>query len=741
MKQIIRDPQLDRLFGLLPVVYQERDAELGGPLQALLRVVNREVNVLEADIAQLYENWFVETCQDWAVPYIGDLIGYRHASPTGEFQNGIRERQRERVLVPRRDVANMVRARRRKGTLAVLEELARDVAGWPARAVEFHGLLATTQSVNHLRPTQRTISVRETNALEQLGTPFDTLAHTLDVRRINSSLNPGWYNLPNVGVFVWRLRVHSVTRSGATCLEEIAAHCYTFSPFRNDAQLYARPVPETDADHIAEEANLPVPIRRRALERHPERYVGPGRSLQVWVGRGEQNLEELKPEQIVAADLSDWLAYTPEFQRVAIDPELGRIVFHPDDRPDGVWVTYHVGFPADIGGGEYERHLAPLNLAPSNPAPTDQTSSIPFVCQVSKRGEVESIEVALERWQTHRAEQPHAIIEITDSEIYRERLSIILEHGEHLLIRAANHTRPVIEVTDRSPNRPDAFTIKSNRERPGGCLVLDGLAITGRAVRLEGMLCKVLIRDCTLVPGWGLDNDCEPMRPNEPSLEMYDSEACVRIEHSIIGSIRVRQNQVRAEPLCLHISNSIIDSTSPTRSAISRVGQAGAPFAHAQLHLTNSSIFGTVAVHTIEAENSLFMGELHVARRGIGCLRFSYISECSRTPRRYRCQPDGVEQTLREQPDWNTLITLERERRLQLERQRVTPQFESQRYGQATYARLGEHCADEITRGADDESEMGVYHNLFEPQRTQNLIARLEEFTPAGSDVGLIRAS
>jgi hypothetical protein len=510
--------------------------------------------------------------------------------------------------------------------------------------------------------------------------------------------------------------------------------------------LYARPVPETDSDQIAEEANLPVPIRRRALERHPERYVGPGRSLQIWVGRGEQILEELKPEQIVAADLSDWLAYTPEFKRVAIDPELGRIVFHPDDRPDGVWVTYHLGFPADIGGGEYERHLAPLNFAPANPAPanlapTESNSSTPFVCQVSKLGEVESIESALERWQTHRAEQPQAIIEIADSEIYRERLSITLEHGEHLLIRAANHARPVIEVTDRSPNRPDAFTIKSSRERPGGCLVLDGLAITGRAVRLEGMLCKVLIRHCTLVPGWGLDNDCEPMRPNEPSLEVYDSEACVRIEHSIIGSIRVRQNQVRAEPLCLHISNSIIDATSPTRSAISRVGQAGAPFAHVQLHLSNSTVFGTVAVHTIEAENSLFMGELHVARRGIGCLRFSYISECSRTPRRYRCQPDGIEQTLREQPDWNTLSTLERERHLQLERERVIPQFESQRYGQATYARLSEHCADEITRGADDESEMGVYHDLFEPQRTQNLIARLEEFTPAGSDVGLIKAS
>ena len=60
-------------------------------------------------------------------------------------------RSRLKVLVPRRDVANTIRQRRRKGTLAVLEDLARDSAGWPARAVEFFTQVAWTENVNHFR--------------------------------------------------------------------------------------------------------------------------------------------------------------------------------------------------------------------------------------------------------------------------------------------------------------------------------------------------------------------------------------------------------------------------------------------------------------------------------------------------------------------------------------------------------------------------------------------------------------
>jgi hypothetical protein len=54
---------------------------------------------------------------------------------------------------------------------------------------------------------------------------------------------------------------------------------------------------------------------------------------------------------------------------------------------------------------------------------------------------------------------------------------------------------------------------------------------------------------------------------------------------------------------------------------------------------------------------------------------------------------------------------------------------------------LSSGCAREIVRGAEDGSELGVYHDLYQPQREDNLTARLTESTPAGFDAGLIYVS
>jgi hypothetical protein len=151
-------------------------------------------------------------------------------------------------------------------------------------------------------------------------------------------------------------------------------------------------------------------------------------------------------------------------------------------------------------------------------------------------------------------------------------------------------------------------------------------------------------------------------------------------------------------------------------------------------------VFGQVQGHAIDlAENSIFDGLIKVARRQWGCMRFCYVTPGSRTPRRYNCQFDLVEQAVKEDPEMAT--DAEEEAALQRERLRVRPQFNSVRYGTPTYCRLAETCSEEIKRGADDESEMGVFHDLFQPQREANLRVRLEEYTPAGMEAGIIFAS
>ena len=65
----------------------------------------------------------------------------------------------------------------------MLEQVARDVAGWNARAVEFFEILATSQHMNHRRPeNQYGPDLRAWEPLERLDTAFNTVAHTVDVR-------------------------------------------------------------------------------------------------------------------------------------------------------------------------------------------------------------------------------------------------------------------------------------------------------------------------------------------------------------------------------------------------------------------------------------------------------------------------------------------------------------------------------------------------------------------------------
>src|SRR5690349_13251200 len=65
----------DRLFKLLPSLYRIADADRGGELQTLLALITGEADALHADVQQLWDDFFIETCQRWVIPYIGNLVG------------------------------------------------------------------------------------------------------------------------------------------------------------------------------------------------------------------------------------------------------------------------------------------------------------------------------------------------------------------------------------------------------------------------------------------------------------------------------------------------------------------------------------------------------------------------------------------------------------------------------------------------------------------------------------------
>ena len=198
------------LYSRLPEIYRIKDFEIfqTGQLKSYLAAVEKIFSALHYNIESLYNDLFIETCDDWVIPYIGDLLGTSHLS--GE----------SRTL--RADVADTIALRRRKGTIGAIEKLTYDLTDWGVHCKELRENLVWNQNINHLRPDMGGISpfspplinietvirggtanLRNPAALSLLNTPFDTFAHVADVKAPLS--DDIYYNLPNLAIFLWRL--------------------------------------------------------------------------------------------------------------------------------------------------------------------------------------------------------------------------------------------------------------------------------------------------------------------------------------------------------------------------------------------------------------------------------------------------------------------------------------------------------------------------------------------------------
>jgi hypothetical protein len=652
-----------KLYDLLPAVHRIRDVEGHGdsldgnlPLRSLLSIVAREVAVVEEDLAQLYDDLFVETCAEWVVPYIGDLVGV----------GGLHDLKG--AASRRAQVANTAAYRRRKGTVAILEGLAHDATGWPAHAAEFFRVLATTQHVNHVRLFNLySPDLRRWEPLEYVNTPFDELARTVDVRRIAS--RRGRHNIPNVGIFLWRLHPYELRRSPAVRLD---GNHYLFNPLGTDTQLYTKPEPEPSVDHLSKPINVPMPISRRLLHERLSEYYGPDKSIYLEVDDEEKDDEEKDPDLVMACNLGDvsgngW-AHTPPEGKIAIDPVLGRIAF-PEALSEKarVLVTYHYGFSADMSGGEYDR-AASLGAGAARRV---SAAELPGVTE-------------------------DAVVEVTDSGRYEGTLDI--DADEHIELRAADGRRPTLALDDD-------FEIEGETDAE---VRLNGLLITGGALKVSGNLRRLHLLHCTLVPGIKLNPDGEPEQGSEPSLQIEAEGVEVQIDRCILGGMRIKAGSEA------RITNSILDATDAKGVAYAaRNGPGG------RLRMENSTVIGSVNTDVLElASNTIFLGRVTARRKQEGCVRFSYLPLDSEVPRRHRCHPED-----------------------EFETGRVRPQFTSLRYGDAGYCQLGRWCAAEIRRGADDESEMGAFHDLYAPQREANLRARFEEYLRFGLEAGILYAT
>lgn len=715
----------EQLYALVPAVYRTRDAGVdgAGALRGLLEVLAREGRLVEDDIGRLYDDWFIETCAEWVVPYIAELLGVRGLRELGEG-----------VPISRRAlVANTVAYRRRKGTLAVLEQLAFDTTGWRAKGVEFFQRLATTQHMNHVRAASPGwASLASADALEGVGTPFDGAPYSADVRHIESGR--GRHNVPHIGLFVWRLGAYRMLV--AEPAPGPGAGRWFLSPLAQDLALFNPPHTESDIGSITGEVNVPAPLRRRPLYdelearrqalvdgREPlrrwfdERPAGGGQAFEVWLDGAV-----VPPAELLLCDLSDWHVPPDQltYQRTtaggapvpvdmpisaAVDPLRGRVVLAPARAAAQVRASFSQGGAGDLGGGPYSRTASLAEALAWRVGPDAEPRAPDWQIGVSRvrpplAGQVvATLAEAVAAWNLRPAGLSFGVITLLDSSSWAEDLSgatrLRVPAGSRLVIAAADgvraHLRGAVDVVGTAPAGDEA----------AGEAWFDGLLLEGDLRVLDGNLKRLRLAHCTVVPGRGRVR----VTSGNPDLR-------IELVRCISGAIEV------PPPIeGLSLRDCIVQAVGGPTTAIDLDASA--------LDATACTVLGRTTVQSVEASDCLFASRLSVARAQQGCVRFCYLADGSTAPRRYRCQPDLA---LGEAGGSAAAAV----------RARLRPTFTSTQHGDPGYGQLARGCAAEITVGAEDGTEMGALNFVKQAHRMANLHSQLEHYLRFGLEAGVV---
>lgn len=699
----------EKLWRLLPSIYRAEDGvglDEHGPLRELVERIGAQAAIVRRSIDRMWEDQSIETCDEWVIAYIADLLATNLVS-------GL-DAKRRRV-----DVAKTIYYRRRKGTVAVLEEIAHDITGWDARVAEHfrrlsrtrHGLdpalgwpiatkdpktgrpvspppLQVVQGLVGRRtrtPAGGFADLRDAYGAAFAHTAFDEASHTADVRRGRG--RTGWYNIPRLGVFVWRLR--SVPADG---VDPVAyAGCpgkLTFDPTGREIQLFAMSAgARGDAWLPPEEHQLPVPIRgpllRAALT---ELYAAPDpadatalirRPLGVYAG--EVSVSALVPVERITADAREAKAsWTTPHKKHHIDPERGRLFLAPGTDAKNILVSYRHGLASEIGAGGYDRRFAGLAPPDVGPAPPE-----------------------IKGGDSIAAIGPKGTLTIGDSRTYVRVPDVPIAPGEMLVVKAGVNQRPLVRFRP-SMSRQWTFT-GSTRTSDGkrSSLWLDGLFVSGGDVALANDFALVTLTACSLDPGtwdWKATRSA-PMRSADDRL-LVASHLRIRghvrrlvVDRSILGPI-ILEAGGSLETLVLR--DSIVQASDPSEYAVD-VGTG-------VVDLRRVTVLGRGRLHRLEASDAILHDIVTVEDYQSGCVRFSAWATGSIVPRRYESVEIAPRQGL----------------------------FTSAAFGHHGYAQLHDAAPAAILAGAEDGSEMGAFSREQSGVKERGLLIKYREYMPVG---------
>jgi hypothetical protein len=482
----------DKLWALLPAVYRTLDTDqfaANGPLREMVNRIGATAAALRRSADRLWEDQSIETCDDWVIPYIGDLLDTR-------LVLGLDARGQ------RLDVANTIDYRLRKGTLGVLEQIASDITGWDAKAVEFfrrlgrtrHGLdppigarSAADSDLGQLQRAEGMVGVltrttiggfanlRNVEGAQNSRTAFDEYFHTADTRRGQGLF--GWQNIPHLGVFVWRLLSLQVGPVTPVAVSGCPGW-YTFDPTGRDIPLFAparTAVAFGDGWVSPVEGELPGPISQALLNADIMRQ-DQGLGLYPNAMRVDQRLSLSPPDD-------EPISPTLPLKKSALQlrPARGRFSYLASPPAPDLLANYHYGFLSQIGAGPYDRRGQAITVPTPDP-----------VLKLSGGGNALTL-------MTPSA----GTVTLTDSLTYAGAANLAVSGS--LTLQADNHQRPLVRLDPGAP-----WTITGTT--PDARLFLDGLFVSGQDIVLEGQFATVTLTCCTLDPGSasGLDLPAGP---------------------------------------------------------------------------------------------------------------------------------------------------------------------------------------------------------------------------------------
>lgn len=729
----------EKLWETIPSIYRHEDglAEAPGVLRAIVQVIARQAAILRRSQDSLWDDQFIGLCNEWAVPYIGDLLATRLLSE---------QNKRGRRI----DVAKTIYYRRRKGTPRVLEELISDISGWEGMMVEQFQKLA--RSRHGLDPKPRTLAgkfsgtlpggwadLRNQRASELTNGPFEEFFYTPDVRRHRGLY--GRYSIPKLAFYLYRLKAYEAINTTPFSLGD--GRGFSFDPSGRDIPLFSKSSSSINWNEwrSATEPELAAPIPCRLLG-HATYLITEAiiqqlialpaalsaaaanelRKITGLVFKSESSLLQIIATFSTSAEIMASPILLPLLSFSLMD-DCGKSVLLPDNKTvlsnplDANSIV--VGFETEVNELFPTEKITVANLISWSVAISKELAIDPengrFMF-LSAPEKPEDIYIAYHygfsgpigagsyerRWIIDSV--PNTIktgggtlsatdllnngtTQIDDSKTYgpiASKISIV-----EMVLQAGNKKRPYLRL--ESP------WILSTGTNKNSLLTLDGLWIGAKGnlnaeIILRGHFEYVVIRNCTLDPGGSKNIKNEDLFPVNLIIEGHVENLC--IESSILGPVIVG-NDGYVEQTC--IKDSIIQSIDSSVNAVEiKTGKTD---------MERSTIFGQIDLHRLYATEVLITAKSNVTDTQNGCFRFSAAPRSSRLPHPFEC--------LLFEHDTNHWFT-------------------SRRFGDPGYGQLSDTAPAILMKGAENGSEMGAYGNLLNPIKFEGLKTKIDEYMPFG---------